>query len=87
MKIRCIKTGKIGQSGSFNTRSLCEILVYFENDMDTDCQKNYEIFIEKEQKWMTFKEAWKGKHIINDNYNTVFFEPENEEDKERGFTL
>lgn len=87
MKIRDINTKEEGTSSKFNTHSLTEIIVYIGDDCDTDYQKNYEVFIEATQQWMTFKEAWDGKHIINDNYNTCFFEPKNEEDRKRGFTL
>jgi hypothetical protein len=87
VKIKNIKTGEEGTSGNFNTSSLTEIMVYFEDWMDTDFMSDYYVFIKKTQEWMTFKEAFKYKFLINDNYNTSFFEPENEEDRKRGYTL
>ncbi len=87
MKIRKTDTGEIGASSEFNTSSLSEIIVYFNDWMDTDFMKDYYVFIEAEQKWMTFKLAFKQNYIITDNHNTCFFEPENEEDKKRGYTL
>jgi len=87
MKILKIDTGEIGSSSKFNTSSFSEIIVYFDDWMDTDYMSNYYVFIEATQKWMTFKEAFKQKYIITDNHNTCFFEPKNEEDKERGYTL
>ena len=87
MKIRNIKTGEEGTSGKFNIHSLTEIFVYFDDWMDTDFMHNYEVFIEATQTWMTFNNAFNEKHLINDNHNTYFFEPTNEEDRERGYTL
>ncbi len=87
MKIRKIDTEEIGESSEFNTSSLSEILVYFSDWMDTDYMKDYMVYIEATEKWMTFTEAFKEKHIITDNYNRHFFEPETEEDRKRGYTL
>lgn len=88
MKIRCIeKPEDIGESSNFNVQSLNEIMVYFDDWMDTDYPKNYEVYIEAINEWISFSKAWKEKHIINDNYNKRFFEPDNDEDRERGFTL
>lgn len=46
-----------------------------------------DVFITKKNKWVDFYEAISNSYIIFDNYNTRFFEPENEIDRKRGFTL
>jgi len=35
--------------------------------------------------WIPMDEAFKNKDLITDNYNTTFFEPENDEEKKRGY--
>jgi len=87
MKVRSLKDGSLAESSTYNVQSVSEILVYWPDEMDTDYMSNYEVFIEAEQRWMTFHEAFEGKHLINDNYNTHFFEPTTEEDRQRGYTL
>jgi len=37
--------------------------------------------------WIPMDEAFKNKDLITDNYNTTFFEPENDEEKKRGYRL
>ena len=66
------------------------MIVYFsedENGMDTDYCKDYDVWIEALQQWKSFYEASNDHDIITDNYNTIFFEPTNDEDRKRGFTL
>jgi len=93
MKIKHIPTGEIGSSSKYNTHALNEIIVYITDDCDnipwtdTDYPSNYMVFIESVGEWMTFNDAFHDKHIITDNYNTYFFEPENEEDRKRGHTI
>lgn len=87
VKIRNIDTHEEGSSGMFNISSICEIIVYFNDWMDTDYQKRYEVFIEAIGKWIPFREAFRDNHLIVNNHNTCFFEPTNEEDRKRGFTL
>ena len=46
-----------------------------------------DVFLEKIDKWMDMGDAFKSHNLITDNYNNYFFEPKNEDDKVRGFTL
>ena len=87
VKIRNKTTLEEGTSGTFNTSSLYEILVYFKDWMDTDNPCDYDVFIVPTGTLMSFKEAFTNKHLIYDNHNICFFEPENEEDKQQGYTL
>jgi hypothetical protein len=85
MKVKCIETNVVGESGSFNTSSLSEIIVHDDNGSDSVYMRDYLVLID--ETWMTFTEAFTKKLIITDNHNTCFFEPKNEEDKERGYSL
>ena len=87
MKVRSVIDGRMAESSTYNVQSVSEILVYWSDGPDTYYMSNYEVFIEAEQWWMTFHEAFEGKHLINDYYNTHFFEPTTEEDRQRGYTL
>ncbi|WP_407898815.1 hypothetical protein [Scytonema sp. NUACC26] len=44
-------------------------------------------WIESKGEWMTFEDAWNGKHILSDNYHRWFDEPTKPEDIERGYFL
>ena len=87
MKIRDKKTKEEGSSGDFNTSSLTEIYVYFDDWTDSDFPDNYDVFIESKNEWVDLRQAFRVKDIITDNYNTRFFEPKNDEEKERGYSL
>jgi len=94
MKVRNKEKGYTGVSGSFNTHALSEIIVGFDdgpngepNGADSCFISEYDVFLEETQKWKDMRQAFKDHDLINDNYNTVFFEPKTKEDRERGFTL
>jgi len=88
MKIRQKETNEIGSSSTFNLNAMNEILVYFEDSMDTDYPSNYDFYIESISEWVSYARAFGDENlIITDNENTCFFEPENEEDKQRGYTI
>lgn len=84
MKVRNKKTGTIGQSSTFNTHALAEIIVYTD-DCTSDFIRDYDVFIESIGEWVDMHEAFDKKLIITDNYNTNFREPLNEAEKERGW--
>jgi hypothetical protein len=87
MKLRNLKTQEQCSASRFNMNSICEIEVHLLDEIISDYPSNYEFWLEAEQCWMSWQEA-KSKHlIITDNYNSCFFEPDNEEDKQRGYTL
>ena len=87
MKIKLKKTDQVGSSSNFNTHSVSEILVSFNDWYDTDYIKNYDVWLEQSHQWKDLGEAFKSHDVITDNYNTVFFEPTNEQDRARGFAL
>jgi len=56
--------------------------------------KELDVFIEATSKvtgkqigWKDLRAAFKDKDLIVDNFNTHFFEPVSEEDRERGWAL
>lgn len=84
MKVKNKKTGTIGQSSTFNTHALDEIIVYTD-DCTSDFISDYDVFIESIGEWVDMHEAFGKKLIITDNYNTEFREPLNKKEKERGW--
>lgn len=80
------KSGNKCSANRFNTASLTEIFVNWEDEMDTDYQYNYNVIL-ADGSIKDLRQAFRDHDIITDNYNTRFFFPENEEDKIRGFTL
>ena len=87
MKIRHKEKGWIGSSNQFNIHGLGEMIVCFDDGADSDFIRDYDVFIESEQKWIDMYDAFEQHLIITDNYNTRFCEPTNEEDKARGYYL
>jgi hypothetical protein len=71
----------IGYSSSFNMCSLCEVLVSGDWGGDSAFIKDLDVFILAEYQWKDMRQAFEDRDIITDNYNTCFFEPDNEEDK------
>lgn len=87
MKIREKKTGELGSSGRFNIHGMSDIVVDFDNgEMDSCFIGDFEVLLSNGL-WKDLSQAFRDKDIITDNYNTRFFEPKNEEDRERGYTL
>lgn len=93
MKVRHKEKGLLGFSNNFNTHSLDEIIIRFDDingenmGADSDYIYNYESFLEATQKWKDMRHAFQDHDLITDNYNTYFFESKNEEDRIRGFAL
>ena len=88
MEVRNKKTQAIGFSSKFNVTGLGEIIIGFkDNGMDSDYISNYDVFLEARQEWKDTAQAFRDHDLITDNYNTIFFEPDNKEDKKRGYTL
>jgi hypothetical protein len=89
MKVRLRKDHKVtGQSSTFNMSAIDEVKVYFDiDDVDSCFVKEIDVFITKTSKWKSLYEAFKDHDVITDNYNSHFFEPKNEEDRKRGYSL
>lgn len=83
MKLRYKETGDEVETSSFNLHALTEV------DTHDDSVYFWELdaFIVALNKWKDLQEAFRDRDIITDNYNTIFFEPTSQEDRERGFTL
>ncbi len=73
-----------GFSGRFNIASIDEVIVGFDVGGADSCYIR-DLDIQIGDEWMTLQEAFKNHDVIIDNYNTHFFEPRNQEDRERGY--
>lgn len=90
MRVRRIGEEEKGVSCGcrLNTHSLADECMFFDGeDGWPDMCRDYEFWIEARQEWVPYSEARKNNDIIKDNYNTRIFEPETDEDRERGYTL
>lgn len=89
MKLRHKTTGKLGSSDQLNVHSMNEIIVYYEDDCDSEFIKDFdiELGVGPAAHWKDLREAFVAHDVITDNFNTRFFEPTNEEDKSRGYAL
>ncbi len=87
MKVRLIKNKEItGTSNKFNTCSFNEVIVCFpDGGLESEFIFNLEVKIEN--RWISLSEAFKQKLLVIDNYNTGFFEPVNDEEKDKGYRL
>ncbi len=87
MKVRLIKNKEItGTSNKFNTTDYNEVLMYFDNEgASSEFISDIEVKIKDE--WIPLSEAFKQKLLITNNYNTEFFEPINNEEKDKGYRL
>ncbi len=76
-------------SGKFNVHALSEVICFWSTgEADSMFVADLDVFIEANGiGWKDLEQAFKDKDIITDNFNTCFFEPANEKDKERGYTL
>lgn len=89
MKLRNKLTSDLCQSDKFNMHSTSEIIVFYEDDCDSDYIKNFdvELGVGDAVRWVDLRQAFKDHDVITDNFNTRFFEPKDEEDRARGYTI
>ena len=87
MKLRRRVDGEICSGSRFNMHSLHEIVVYGGDWCDTMYIREFDVWLEARQEWKDLQQAFRDHDVIVDNYNSRFFEPENEQDRARGFTL
>jgi len=78
----------------FNVHAYGEILGYDETfGCDLFYIEDLEVLLENSTcnmmngVWKDMRQAFKDHDLITDNHNTRFFEPANEEDRKRGFTI
>lgn len=83
MKIRYQETGEIGAASQFNIHAISEVLT----GDDSAYIYELDVWIEALQAWKPLADAFRDRDVIVDNYNTYFFEPQTDEDRERGYTL
>ena len=91
MKVRDKKSPDvIWFSDKFNIHAVCPVEIIIQNiDLGADSayMRDFEVYLESQKKWVDMSQAFKDHSLINDSYNTYFFEPKTEEDKIRGYTL
>ena len=89
MKIRYKNNNSmIGTSNKFNTESINEIITIFNGrDFDTDYILKFDVYLENKKQWLDMKEAFKNHDLITDNYNTIFFEQKNDNERKKGYRL
>lgn len=83
MKVRYKKTGTEAEASNFNMHAMAEVLT----GDDSPFISELDVFIEATNSWMDMNTAFREHYLITDNYNSYFFEPKNDEDKQRGYTL
>ena len=90
MQLRHLTTRATCSSSSFNTHSLNEIVVYFdEGDADSDYITNYEVLLTtgpRAGQWVLLSDAFKQRDVIPNNHNTCFAEPRSDADRELGYS-
>lgn len=83
MKVRYKKTGSEADSNHFNVAAVNEVLT----GDDSAFISELDVWIVAIQAWKDMNQAFRDRDITIDNYNTVFFEPHNAEERERGYAL
>lgn len=83
MRVRYKKNGTETNASTFNLSSLDEVLT----GDDSPSIHELDVFLEATQSWKDMAEAFEDHDVITDNMDTYFFEPTNDEDRKRGFTL
>ena len=88
MKVRGKASNIVWYSHQFNTHGIGEIIIQHPDyGADSDYGKDFDVFLESKQEWKDMAQAFKDHDLITDNYNSIFFEPKNQEDRRRGYTL
>ncbi len=103
MKVRYIKNKEITGSASKLNGIGEVIVQFDDGSADSEFASELEIFISKNLEflitkgiipewksvghWIPLSKSFKEHLVITDNHNTEFFEPENEEEKKRGYRL
>ena len=82
MKVRYKDNGIESESQNFNTTALWEALT----GDDSVPISELDVLL-KSGEWKDMDQAFKDHDLITNNLNTCFFEPTNEEDKVRGFSM
>ena len=83
MKVRYKKTGTVAEANRFNLHSMSEVLT---GDDSVDIS-NLDVYIVAIRDWKDMVQAFRDGDLVTDNYNTCFFEPHNDEERQRGYAL
>jgi len=81
--MRYKKSGVITYSSMFNIGGLFEVIT----EDDSVFISDLDVYLEKKNKWKDLGQAFEDRDLIPDNLNVYFFEPENEEERKRGYRL
>lgn len=80
------RPGLLGSGSEFNVHGLGSVFIaYPDEGLVEEDIADLEVKIGDE--WMAMDKAFRTNNLITDNYNTRFFEPPTEEDRDRGYTL
>lgn len=81
MKLRYKKTGTETAGSRFNIHAMAEVLT----GDDTVSIRDLDVFLPALGVWKDMGQAFHDHDLIVDDYNTYFFEPENDAERRRGF--
>ena len=84
MKVRYKSNGEMDISSLFNTHGVGEVIT-----CDSSCAyiPDLDVWLESTQGWKDMGQAFRDHDLIIDNHNTSFFEPRDEEERKRGYSL
>jgi hypothetical protein len=83
MKVRYQKTGSIAHASRFNMAALAEVIT----GDDSPSIHELDVWLEQKQQWKPLADAFRDHDVITDDLNSSFFEPQTEEDRQRGFAV
>lgn len=81
MRIRYKKTGIEAAASTFNIYAIDEVLT----GDDTVYISDLDVWLPLLNAWKDMSQAFTDHDLIIDDYNTRFFEPENDEERTRGY--
>jgi hypothetical protein len=74
-------------SGKFNTHAVGEVEGHGDSfGADLFFIRDLDVLLSSGE-WKDMSQAFKDHDLITDNYNVIFFEPINEEDRKRGYVI
>lgn len=87
MRVRYIDKPEItGSASQFNMHGLSEVIVWYaDGSASSEEIRELEVYLDRQQRWVSMKEAFKNNDLISDDRVTRFFEPQTAEDRERGY--
>lgn len=84
MDVRMVPGGTPGTASKFNVHAMFEVIVYFQ-DGSADSVSGNELEVKIGENWVPLTDAFKGKDVIPDNYNTSFRAPLTMAERIRGW--